>query len=113
MCKRVGDEQGPGDGPLLGSKEVMSSRQDVAGIWAMALNPSAGSISPSYFGSGSRELGIPGAGGCSTDWCVIGASSVKQLWKFAEKCKTSELLRRFGQMGRIVSAEEHRRRQNF
>lgn len=60
MCERVGDEQGPGDGPLLGSEEVMSSQQAVAAIWAMALNPSAGSISPSYFGSGSQSWGSLG-----------------------------------------------------
>lgn len=44
------------------------------------------------------ESGIPKAGGYSRDWRMIGASSVKQLWKLAEKCETSELLRRFGQM---------------
>lgn len=44
------------------------------------------------------ELGIPGAGGYTRDRRMIRARSVKQLWKFAEKCETSELLRHFGQM---------------
>lgn len=42
--------------------------------------------------------GMPWLGAFSRQQRIIGASSVKQLWKLAEKCERSELLRHFGQM---------------
>lgn len=42
--------------------------------------------------------GMPWLGAFSRQQRIIGVSSVKQLWKLAEKCERSELLRHFGQM---------------
>lgn len=97
-------EGGQGDGARLGSEEATSPWLHLYPpdeTWAQSVQlPSIPvQAAPSFiFWKWLLEPGIPRAGGYSRDWHMIGTSSVKQLWKFAEKCETSELLRLFGQL---------------